>query len=148
VYEYSQESSNYGLVEISNTTVKELSDFTRLKEAFQNTAPPTGTGGYNSTGGANPCPAKSDNWEVDPDADLPSTPSKAVQFMESGPAEPSGFSGGSQTAGEDGGSSLTAGSGPTITASTTEATGSSESSSGVKSSGAAGAVKSFRRCFS
>ena len=51
VYEYSQEASNYGLVELSGGSVNELPDFTALMSAFSNTANPQGDGGYNSTGG-------------------------------------------------------------------------------------------------
>ncbi|KAI5300478.1 beta-glucanosyltransferase [Ascosphaera atra] len=130
VYEYSNEDSNYGLVDIDDDTVKERDDFSALKSAFEKTKNPTGNGGYNSTGGSNPCPKKDEpNWDVDPDEDIPSTPSKAKEFMEKGPAEPKGFSGGSQTAGADGGSDLKAGSGPQITGSKSSTSSSSSSSS-------------------
>ena len=77
VYEYSQEEADYGLVTISGTTVTELADFTALETAFQNTANPTGDGGYNSTGGASGCPAQSANWNVTGDA-LPAIPAAAL----------------------------------------------------------------------
>lgn len=142
VYEYSQEDSNYGLVEISNDGVKELKDFDALKTAFEKTKPPTGDGGYNSTGGSNPCPKKSHNWEVDPDEDIPSTPKQALKFMEDGPAEPKGFKGGSQTAGDDGGDDLKPGSGPTITGSKTDSSDASETSgSDSHSNGAEGTIQ-------
>ncbi|KAI5295437.1 beta-glucanosyltransferase [Ascosphaera acerosa] len=141
VYEYSQESSNYGLVEIDGDKVKELSDFDALQKAFEKTKPPTGNGGYNSTGGSNPCPAKSDNWEVDPDEDIPSTPKQALKFMEDGPATPKGFKGGSQTAGSDGGDDLEAGTAATVTGSSDSASSTGSSSADTSSSGAAPAVE-------
>lgn len=52
VYEYSQESSNYGLVNIDGSSVSTLADFDALKTALSGTSSPQGDGGYNSTGGA------------------------------------------------------------------------------------------------
>ncbi|KAI5282904.1 hypothetical protein KEM54_002485, partial [Ascosphaera aggregata] len=136
------EDSNYGLVEVSSDGAKELKDFKALQEAFQKTKPPTGSGGYNSTGGANTCPKKTSNWEVDPDEDLPPTPKQALKFMKDGPAEPKGFKGGSQTAGDDDSSDLKPGSSPKVTGSTTEESDASETSSDDgKTSGAEGVVK-------
>ena len=77
VYEYSQEGNNYGLVTISGSTVTEDPDFAALQSAFKATGNPTGDGGYNSTGGASGCPAKSATWNVTSDA-LPAIPSGAA----------------------------------------------------------------------
>lgn len=77
VYEYSEEGSKYGLVTISGSTVTTNDDFTNLVSAFKATANPSGDGGYNSTGGASNCPAKSTNWPVDSDA-LPAIPKAAA----------------------------------------------------------------------
>jgi hypothetical protein len=90
VYEYSEEGSHYGLVTISGSTVTEGPDFAALQTAFKGTANPTGDGGYNSTGGASGCPAKSANWNVTGDA-LPAIPSAAAAvsplFSQSGLSE-------------------------------------------------------------
>jgi len=77
VYEYSEEPSNFGLVNITGTTIVEGPDFAALETAFKGTANPTGDGGYNSTGGASGCPLQSVNWNVTNDA-LPAIPSAAL----------------------------------------------------------------------
>merc|ERR1712230_162208 len=84
VYEYSQEPSNYGLVEINGDSVSELADFTALQSQFSKTANPTGDGGYNSTGGASGCPTySSPNWLVKDDS-LPAIPDGAKKYMSQG----------------------------------------------------------------
>src|SRR5436189_5805913 len=95
VYEYSQEPSNYGLVDLSdNANPKELPDFDALKTAFAKTKNPQGDGGYNKTGGANPCPPKdAPNWNVDTNA-LPAIPVPAKKFMTDGAGLGPGFVGG------------------------------------------------------
>lgn len=102
VYEYSQEASNYGLVTISGSTVKTLPDYDSLKAKYSSVANPTGDGGYNSTGGASGCPAKSASWNVDGDS-LPAMPAAAKAYLANGPGKGVGLTGlGSQTgAGED-----------------------------------------------
>ncbi|KAF2397762.1 glycoside hydrolase family 72 protein [Trichodelitschia bisporula] len=120
VYEYSQEDSNYGLVEISGDTVTERDDFTALKSALSNTSPPSGDGGYKSSGSASQCPAASDKWAVTT-TDLPTMPSKAEQYLKEGAGAGPGNKGttGSQNAGtpstgfSSGGSSNSTGSGST-----------------------------------
>ncbi|KAK5239595.1 1,3-beta-glucanosyltransferase, partial [Exophiala xenobiotica] len=100
VYEYSQEASNYGLVEISGDSVSELPDFAALQSQFAKTANPTGDGGYNSTGGASGCPTySSPNWLVKDDS-LPAIPAGAKKYMSQGAGTGPGLSGaGSQNAG-------------------------------------------------
>ncbi|KAE8164783.1 Glucanosyltransferase-domain-containing protein [Aspergillus tamarii] len=134
VYEYSQEPSKYGLVEINDNKVKTLSDYDALKSAFEKTSNPKGDGGYNQTGGANPCPAKdSPNWDVDSDA-LPAIPEGAKKFMKDGAGKGEGFSGkGSQS----GGGSTSTG---TAEPGSGSATGSSGSSSGSSSSSSSAGV--------
>ncbi|KAE8423414.1 Glucanosyltransferase-domain-containing protein [Aspergillus pseudocaelatus] len=134
VYEYSQEPSKYGLVEINDNKVKTLSDYDALKSAFEKTSNPKGDGGYNQTGGANPCPAKdSPNWDVDTDA-LPAIPEGAKKFMKDGAGKGEGFSGkGSQS----GGGSTSTG---TAEPGSGSATGSSGSSSGSSSSSSSAGV--------
>ncbi len=68
-YEYSQEVAGFGLVNItSDTTVTELAQFGVFQKALAGTAPPSGDGGYNQTGGASSCPPKSPTWNVTSDA--------------------------------------------------------------------------------
>lgn len=100
VYEYSQEDSDYGLVDISKDSVEELGDFDALKNAFEKTANPEGDGGYNKTGGSNACPKKdSPDWDVDSDS-LPAMPEPAQKYLKDGAGKAVGFSGsGSQSKG-------------------------------------------------
>jgi hypothetical protein len=134
VYEYSEEGSKYGLVTISSSgTVTEGADFLALQTAFANTTSPTGTGGYNSTGGASSCPAQSSTWNVTSDA-LPSIPSAAAALMKTGAGKGAGLTGaGSQNAGGTSTGTASAGSGSvTATSSSTQGTSSSKSA-GVSS---------------
>lgn len=131
VYEYSQEESKYGLVTLSGSTVTPLADFTALQTAFKATANPSGDGGYNSTGGASGCPAKSANWNVDSDA-LPAIPSAAAAMMKTGAGKGAGLEGkGSQNAGGTSTGTATQGSG----------TATQTGKTGATSSGAANAVR-------
>lgn len=99
VYEYTQELTNYGVVEINGDEVSELEDFDRLKEAFEKTNSPTGDGGYNPKSKSSQCPPSSDSWLV-PDNRLPAMPEPAKRFLEDGPGEGPGLAGaGSQDAG-------------------------------------------------
>ncbi|KAE8317243.1 Glucanosyltransferase-domain-containing protein [Aspergillus transmontanensis] len=134
VYEYSQEPSKYGLVEINDDKVKTLADYDALKSAFEKTSNPSGDGGYNKTGGANPCPAKdSPNWDVDSDA-LPAIPEGAKKFMKDGAGKGEGFSGKGSMSG--GGSTSTG----TAEPGSGSATGSAGSSSGSSSSSSSAGV--------
>jgi hypothetical protein len=101
VYEYSQEDSNYGLVNINGNSVSERTDFTTLKNAFAKTPAPSGDGGYKSSGSASECPSKSSTWNVTISADqLPSFPSGADELLKKGAGTGPGLSGsGSQDAG-------------------------------------------------
>lgn len=131
VYEYSQEPSNYGLVEISGNSISELPDFGALQQAYANTPNPSGDGGYNSTGGASGCPAySSPNWLVQDDS-LPAIPDGAVKYMTEGAGTGPGLSGpGSQNAGGASTGTATAGSGqPSVTGSS----GGSSTASGSSS---------------
>lgn len=134
VYEYSEQSSNYGLVEIDGNNVKELPDYNALKTAFANTPSAQGDGGYNSTGGANACPTASPpNWDVTGDA-LPAMPDPAKKFLTKGAGKGQGFSGpGSMDAGTQSTGTATPGSG--------RVTDSASSSSSTTSKGAAGALQ-------
>jgi len=136
VYEYSQEPSNYGLVEISSSgDVSTLADFDALKSEFAATANPTGNGGYNSTGGASGCPAySSPNWLVKSDA-LPAIPDGAEVYMKNGAGTGPGLSGaGSQNAGGASTGTATAGSGQPTNTGSSGSSGSS-STSGTNAAG-------------
>lgn len=89
VYEYSQEVSNYGLVEISSdgSSVSTLKDFDNLKSAYAKTKNPSGDGGYQSNLAHASCPPLSSSWNATDT--LPDTPGKAKQFIR-GDAQPTG----------------------------------------------------------
>lgn len=103
VYEYSQEESNYGLVEINGETVTERPDYAELKTAFQKTKNPSGDGGYKSSGSASQCPTKSNTWNVTMSSDqLPAVPSGADELFKNGAGTGPGLTGdGSQSAGSE-----------------------------------------------
>ncbi|KAF1359623.1 hypothetical protein EJ07DRAFT_118330 [Lizonia empirigonia] len=101
VYEYSQEDSKYGLVEIDGSSVKELTDFTTLKNAYANATDPSGDGGYKASGSASTCPTKSSSWNVTiSDDQLPAFPSGASDYLKNGAGTGPGLKGdGSQSSG-------------------------------------------------
>ncbi|PGG97789.1 hypothetical protein AJ79_09087 [Helicocarpus griseus UAMH5409] len=100
VYEYSQEGSDYGLVELGGDKPKTLPDFDKLKKAFAAAKNPPGDGGYNKEGGASKCPAKEgSDWDVE-GVKLPAIPEPAKEFIKNGIGKKGpGFEGGSQNAG-------------------------------------------------
>jgi len=99
VYEYSQEASNYGLVEIDDGSVKELADFTALQGAYSTTPIPTGNLGFSTTKSPSQCPPSGPSWDVS-GTDLPPFPSAAQVYMTKGAGKGPGLSGaGSQNAG-------------------------------------------------
>ncbi|KAJ5108393.1 1-3-beta-glucanosyltransferase Gel1 [Penicillium angulare] len=134
VYEYSQESSNYGLVKVSGNDVKELPDYDALKTAFSKTDNPKGDGDYNQTGGANACPPKAaPNWDVSSDS-LPAMPAPAKKYLTEGAGKGKGFDGdGSMEAGTESTTTATAGSG--------EVSGATSTSTSSSSKGAAPGIK-------
>ena len=139
VYEYSQESNDYGLVNINGNSVSELPDFTALQAAYKNTSMPTGDGGYKSTGSPSKCPAQSDTWLPGTDA-LPAIPAGAVTYLSHGAGTGPGLKGndgaGSQNAGGASSGTATAGSGQ-VTATGAAASGSSSTGSATASKAAA-----------
>lgn len=135
VYEYSQEDSNYGLVELNGNTVTERDDFTALKNAYAGTKNPSGDGGYKSSGAASTCPTKSDTWDVDmKDDQLPALPSGVSDLFKKGAGTGPGLSGaGSQ---DSGSSDITLGNaadGAVTTGATTPSGGSSTSKAAAAS---------------
>lgn len=133
VYEYSEEGSGYGLVNLNGNTVKELPDFAALKSSLQeNTI--SGDGGYKQNLSPSKCPPSSNTWEVDDfsGADLPAIPDGAVKYLNDGAGKGPGLNGdGSQWA-TDGASDSTASPG--------SGEGGSASSSSSSSSNGAGAL--------
>src|ERR1700761_4055024 len=85
VYEYSEEGSGYGLVNIHGSSVSETPDFTALQSAYAKTKP-SGDGGYKANGSPSKCPSRSKTWEVTDftGEELPSIPQGAVQYMSKG----------------------------------------------------------------
>lgn len=101
VYEYTQEVSNYGLVDLSSGKLQELPDFATLQAAYKKTPNPTGDGGYRAdAGGAMTCPGSNEFW-IPANDSLPIIPAKAVQYMTAGAGKAPGLSNkaGSQNAG-------------------------------------------------
>lgn len=115
VYEYTKEGdatqNKYGLVEISGNTATERPDFATLQKAFTNVSPPSGDGGYKSSGSASQCPPKSKTF-LEGSNDLPAMPESAKKYFKSGAGTGPGFEGsGSQEVGAESTGTATAGSG-------------------------------------
>jgi hypothetical protein len=127
VYEYSEEGSKYGLVTIDGDTITPKDDFTALQSALANTKPPSGDGGYRSSGSASECPANSANWQLKDftGSALPAMPEAAKKYMTSGAGAGPGLTGdGSQNAGSGSLATASPGSGSaTRTASGSAVTG-------------------------
>lgn len=87
VYEYSEEASNYGLVELSGDSVSTNDDFDNLKKQFNKTSNPSGDGGYLDESGPNNCPSLSSDWNVT--EDIPDAPKGALKYLK-GLVEPTG----------------------------------------------------------
>jgi 1,3-beta-glucanosyltransferase GAS5 len=119
VYEYSEEGSGYGLVNIKGNSVSETSDFKALQQALAKTKP-SGDGGYKANGSPSKCPQRSHTWEVTDftGEELPSIPDGAKKYMGSGAGKAPGLDGpGSQNAGGTSTGTASAGSGAVATAS-------------------------------
>ncbi|KAF1924119.1 glycoside hydrolase family 72 protein [Didymella exigua CBS 183.55] len=136
VYEYSQEDSNYGLVEISGNSVTELTDFTTLKNAYANATDPSGDGGYKSSGSASVCPTESKTWNVTISADqLPAFPSGASDYLTNGAGTGPGLKGsGSQSSGSSSTDLAGAGDGAVTSGAASGTTATSSASKGAASS--------------
>ncbi|MCJ1465555.1 beta-glucanosyltransferase [Pseudocyphellaria aurata] len=128
VYEYTKEGdatqSKFGLVEIKSGDVSERPDFSTLGKALSDASPPSGDGGYKSSGSASDCPPKSDTFLEDTDA-LPAMPEQAQQYLKNGAGQGVGLKGtGSQDVGAESSGTATAGSG-TVTGTASGAASSS-----------------------
>jgi len=91
VYEWSQETSDYGLVDLGNGTITLLQDYNNLKAEFAENPVPSGDGGYKSNGTASDCPANSTDftsWMV-----LPAMPAGAQQYINNGAGTALGYNG-------------------------------------------------------
>lgn len=91
VYEYSNETNNYGLVQISDdgASVTKLDDFTNLKNEYSKVSNPEGNGGYSTDNTYSTCPSyQKDTWEAN--NTLPDMPTDAQQYFDDGAGEPLG----------------------------------------------------------
>ncbi|ODQ78356.1 glycoside hydrolase family 72 protein [Babjeviella inositovora NRRL Y-12698] len=81
VYQYTNETNNYGLVVInSSSNVTKMPDYYTLKSELAETQNPSGDGGYTSSTTISTCPAfEAGIWEASDD--LPNTPDKALAFI-------------------------------------------------------------------
>ncbi|CAN6644773.1 1,3-beta-glucanosyltransferase Gas5p [Trichomonascus vanleenenianus] len=90
VYEYSEEGSNYGLVQLDGNNVKTLQDFDTLKAMYSKVKDPSGDGGASTDKTPSTCPAyNKDEWDVKT-TKLPTIPEKAKKYLESGAGKPLG----------------------------------------------------------
>ena len=132
VYEYSQETSNYGLVDLTDpNNPKELVDFGNLQNQFQKNPIPTNVPGANPNGGPSQCPPQDPNWQPGmPDTQLPAMPAPAQKLIDQGAGQGPGLQGSSQSTGTGSTQNVTIGS----------SSSSSSSSSGSKASGSGSAA--------
>ena len=132
VYEYSEEGSGYGLVQIMSNSVSETSDFSALQKQLAANQP-SGDGGYKLNGSPSKCPTRSSTWEVKEftGEQLPAIPAGAVKYMKQGAGKGPGLQGsGSQFAGTASSGTATPGSGAvTASGSGSAASGSSAANS-------------------
>lgn len=99
VYEYSQEASNYGLVDLSSGSVQPLTDFATLKSKFA-AVNPSGSNGAQTGLSASTCPGNSSDFSgVWAAGVLPAQPAAAAAYIKSGAGQPLGDSTNSQQAG-------------------------------------------------
>lgn len=108
VYEYTQEQSNYGIVEIDkNGSITKLKDYTELKKQIGNISLPSDDGGYRTDLPQSSCPKfEKGVWEASDD--LPSMPKDAETYIKNGAGTPKGIQnqvqGGSSSTGSTGSS--------------------------------------------
>lgn len=143
VYEYSQEVSNYGLVEIADdnaTSVTILQDFTNLKGQFNKTSNPSGDGGYQSNLAHSNCPPQSSTWNATDT--VPQTPGGALQYI-NGVTQPqgNGFKASTQWACNMPGNNDTSSSGNKTSYTTAVSSSPSSTSSSASSSAASSSSK-------
>jgi len=92
VYEFSQETNNYGLVDIKNNgkgAVTPRDDYKNLKKQYAAVQNPSGLGNAKTSGKISECPAfEKGVWEAN--NTLPAFPKDAEQYMEKGAGKPLG----------------------------------------------------------
>lgn len=90
VYEYSNETNDYGLVQIDNATqVTKLQDFDNLQKEYSSVSNPTGSGGYSASNNYSTCPDYEQGiWQAN--NTLPEMPTAASAFFTSGAGAPMG----------------------------------------------------------
>ena len=146
VYEYSQETSNYGLVDISGNSVSTRPDFTALQNAFKNTSNPTGDGGFTTSNKPSQCPSSSSTW-MPKDDSLPAMPDGAKTYLTNGAGQGPGLKGnkgaGSQNAGGASTATATPGSGQPSSTATLGSGGSGSGSGGSPGSTSKSAANGF-----
>jgi 1,3-beta-glucanosyltransferase GAS5 len=134
VYEWTQEVSDYGLVNLGNGTVTLLQDYYNLEAEFKKTPMPSGNGGYDANGQPSTCPPNSTDF-TSWGSVLPDTPSQALLYIQSGAGTPLGFNGPSN---QGAGASATA----SVPAGTNTATGTSCPTCSLSSSSSSSTAKS------
>ncbi|TQV98087.1 hypothetical protein V2A60_006221 [Cordyceps javanica] len=108
MYEYSWETSKYGIVDITDGGKGKVSmhdggnEYDNFKKSLKANPAPSGDGGASTTSHPKPCPAKASDWNVDPSL-LPEMPKEAQKYMKEGAGKAPGLSSsGSQTATDSG----------------------------------------------
>lgn len=135
VYEYAEEGSGYGLVNIEGNTVKPITQqFNDLMQALKSTSDPSGDGGYSANNSPQECPSESKEWDISPfsGSALPALPSGAQKYFQQGAGKGPGLNGaGSQEAGGESSGTASASAGAVTQ---TYGSGSSPSGSSAASS--------------
>lgn len=148
VYEYSQESSGYGVVQINGNSVTAVVDNgenqeSALAAAFSDTPDPSGDGGYSQTGASSQCPNESSDWNLGSfsGTDLPAFPSAAVNYLKNGAGKGPGLNGaGSQNSGSSKVGTASPACNPTTAVYATATTANGGAAASSSTSGAASAV--------
>lgn len=87
VYQYTEDSSKYGLVQVeSDTSVETLTDFDNLREELNSTEDPTGTGGASTSNSISSCPT---NWNFS--IAVPTAPDGLAKLLKDGATGGNGF---------------------------------------------------------
>ncbi|QPG76214.1 1,3-beta-glucanosyltransferase [Brettanomyces nanus] len=86
VYQYTEDSSKYGLVEIEGDSVETLTDFENLKDELNLTSDPIGDGDYSATGEESACPT---DWAFS--INIPTAPDGLSKLLKNGATGGNGF---------------------------------------------------------
>lgn len=146
VYEYTNETNDYGLVQVVNdTAVTKLPDFMNLKAEYNKTSNPSGDGGYLADGKVSECPAfQKGIWEAN--NTLPELPTAASVYYTSGAGEPLGTDAGNTQfmCDDDEDVSSSSSSSSTSTTSTSSSSSSSSSASSTSTSASSSSSSSSK----